>query len=264
MTTNLPEQPRPLNQASTREQSFSGLDFFFEREQPKSSGRRIFLLVVLLVALGTAGWWTYANYLGAMESRKADTATSNAGETPAATPSPKPATQAAASSPAPDAGSSQVVVPSDATAKPEALPVTSTPTLTPNTTAGDKSAAKHAPSAPPVKASKAPEPAPADTGDSDFRKGEAYLYGRGVHENCDEAMKYLRAASAKSSAKARSALGAMYNTGHCVQRDLPTSYLWFAMALRVDPKNQILEKDLTAVWNQMTPPERQQAARMKQ
>jgi hypothetical protein len=36
------------------------------------------------------------------------------------------------------------------------------------------------------------------------------------------------------------------------------------MALRVDPNNQILEKDLSAVWNQMTPPERQMATRMKQ
>jgi len=68
---------------------------------------------------------------------------------------------------------------------------------------------------------------------------------------------------AKQSAKARSAFGTMYATGHCVARDLPTSYSWFAQALRADPNNQILEKDLTAVWNQMTPPERQLAAKNK-
>jgi hypothetical protein len=34
--------------------------------------------------------------------------------------------------------------------------------------------------------------------------------------------------------------------------------------LRAAPTNQILEKDLNAIWNQMTPPERQQATRMKQ
>ena len=88
--------------------------------------------------------------------------------------------------------------------------------------------------------------------------------GRGVAENCDEAVKNLKAASAKSNAKARSAFGTMYATGHCVPRDLPTSYLWFALALQVDPNNQILEKDLSAIWNQMTPPERQTATRMKQ
>ena len=115
-----------------------------------------------------------------------------------------------------------------------------------------------------AKSSKLPAPAEADTGDAAFHKGEAYLYGRGVHENCDEAVKNLKAASAKSNAKARSAFGTMYATGHCVPRDLPTSYLWFALALRADPNNQILEKDLSAIWNQMTPPERQMATRMKQ
>jgi TPR repeat protein len=109
-----------------------------------------------------------------------------------------------------------------------------------------------------------PSPATADTGDADFRKGEAYLYGRGMPENCGEAVKYLKSASAKSNARARSAFGTMYATGHCAPRDLPTSYLWFALALKVDPNNQILEKDLSAVWNQMTPPERQMATRMKQ
>jgi TPR repeat protein len=103
-----------------------------------------------------------------------------------------------------------------------------------------------------------------DTGDASFRRAESYLYGRGASQNCDEAVKNLKVASAKSNAKARSTFGTMYATGHCVPRDLPTSYLWFALALRVDPNNQVLEKDLTAVWNQMTPPERQLATRMKQ
>ena len=55
----------------------------------------------------------------------------------------------------------------------------------------------------------------------------------------------------------------MYATGHCVPRDLPSSYRWFALALQADPNNTILEKDLTAVWNQMTAPERQLATKMK-
>ena len=101
-------------------------------------------------------------------------------------------------------------------------------------------------------------------GDALFRKGEAYLYGRGVPKNCDQAIKYLKLAAAESSAKARSAIGTMYATGHCVPRDLPTSYRWFAQALRADPNNQILEKDLSAVWNQMTPPERQLATKLRQ
>jgi len=263
---------------SVREKSFSGLDSFFEPEQPKTGGRRILLLVALLAALGTASWWIYANYLGAADGRKPQASA----EAPDTKPPEKQATAAEpqTAAPAPDAGSSPAAVPSapvqanppekanaapapeektgDAIAKPEAKP------LTPKIAIGDKSAAKRESRAQSVKPSKLPEPIAADSGDADFRKGEAYLYGRGAHENCDEAVKYLKAASAKSNAKARSAFGTMYATGHCVARDLPTSYLWFAMALRVDPNNQILEKDLSAIWNQMTPPERQIATRMKQ
>ena len=289
------------NQPSTdalRERAFSGLDSFFEPEQPKASGRRILLMVALLAALGGAAWWTYTNYLGATEGRKTEPATSSAGEASEEKPSTQAGPHDADSASA--APSSQAAVPPaavpggrvpesqsentnagpDATrktageeAKPpaEAKPMTPAPVAPaktqptqPKTAAADKRAATHEPGVTSAKASTSPMPATADTGDADFRKGEAYLYGRGAGENCAEAVKYLKAASAKSSAKARSAFGTMYATGHCVQRDLPTSYLWFALALRVDPNNQILEKDLNAVWNQMTPPERQMATRMKQ
>ena len=100
-------------------------------------------------------------------------------------------------------------------------------------------------------------------GDGLFRKGESYLYGRGVAESCSQAIRYLKSASDKSNARARSTFGTMYATGHCVPRDLPTSYRWFAMALQADPNNSILEKDLSAIWNQMTPPERQLATKLK-
>ena len=288
---NQPSSNRP-GIDSMEQRAFSGLDSFFEPEQPKTGGWRILLMLALLAALGGAGWWTYTNYLGAMESKKPEAATSSAGEAAVEKPSTKPAAQDAA--PAPGAGSSQAVVPSpaplpavpegqaanasaapdatrkavDAAARPaaDAKPATPAPTTPaiPKSAATGKSAPKREPGATSAKASKLPAPAAADTGDEAFHKGEAYLYGRGVRENCDEAVKYLKAASSMSNARARSAFGTMYATGHCVQRDLPTSYLWFALALRVDPNNQILEKDLNAVWNQMTPPERQMATRMKQ
>ena len=283
------------NQPSTealRERAFSGLDSFFEPEQPKTGGRRILLMVALLAALGGAAWWTYTNYLGATEGRKPEPATSSAGDAPAEKPSAQAGNQDV--TPAPAAGPAQTAAPSapvsasrtpesqttedssagpdaarkiaDAGAKPaaEAKPMTPTPVDQPKTAPAEKRTATREPGVTSAKASISPTPATADTGDADFRKGEAYLYGRGAGENCGEAVKYLKAASAKSNAKARSAFGTMYATGHCVQRDLPTSYLWFALALRVDPNNQILEKDLNAVWNQMTPPERQMATRMKQ
>ncbi len=286
---NQPNSNRP-GIDSMEQKAFSGLDSFFEPEQPKTGGWRVLLMLALLTALGGAGWWTYTNYLGAMETKKPAAATSNAGEAAVEKPPTKPAAQDAA--PAPGAGSSQAVVPSptpspavpvgqtanpnaapdaarkvaDAASEPaaDAKPVTPTPTTPTKIAPTAKSAAKRSSSATPAKALKLPAPAAADTGDAAFHKGEAYLYGRGVRENCDEAVKNLKAASNMSNARARSAFGTMYATGHCVPRDLPTSYLWFAMALKVDPNNQILEKDLSAVWNQMTPPERQLATRMKQ
>lgn len=274
---NQPSANQP-NLGSLREEPFSGFDSFLEPEQPKTAGRRILLLVLLLAALGGAGWWTYTNYLGAMRNRKPEAASSSAGEAPAEKPSAKPSAQDAA--PAPEAGSSQTVAPSagvpegpsehasaapepdrnvaHAKAKPKAKPVA------PKNARAKKNAEKREPRMTSAKPANSPAPAAAGTGDADFRKGEAYLYGRGAPKNCDEAVKYLKTASAQSNAKARGTFGTMYATGHCVPRDLPTSYLWFALALRVDPNNQVLEKDLSAIWNQMTPPERQLATRMKQ
>ena len=280
-----PSSPSQPSMDSLRERSFSGLDSFLEPEQPKTGGRRILLLVVLLAALGAAGWWTYNNYLGVRQIRKPE-ATVASSEVPAQ-PSTKPAPQDVAQAPAavtspaaapatrvPEAPSENTTATSESTpeSSPKPTPKTAessastkpvTKPAVPRVSLGDKSAEKSEPRKNLAPASK-PAPAAPDSGDADFRKGEASLYGRGSPENCDEAVKHLKAASAKSSAKARSAFGTMYATGHCVARDLPTSYVWFAMALQVDPNNQILEKDLTAIWNQMTPPERQMATRMKQ
>jgi zinc ribbon protein len=293
--------PAPTSIDLLRETSFSGFDSFMEPEEPKTGVGRILLLLALLAGLGIAGWWAYTNYVGATESRKLQAAISNADEAPAGnvaqkpvappeeskdTPSTKSASPDAAAgdnsstqtNPPPAAADSQSgrAAPNSKAADTEAnsaapakqraatAPTPPAATPTPKTSPAHKTAPKHEPLVAAARAPSRPEPAAPDTGDAAFRRGEAFLYGRGTHENCDEAVKNLKIASAQSNAKARSTFGTMYATGHCVPRDLPTSYLWFALALRVDPTNQILEKDLNAVWNQMTPPERQQATRMKQ
>lgn len=251
---------------SLREKAFSGLDSFFEPEKPKTSARSIFLLVALLAALGGAGWWAYTNYLGAVEPRKTQSANTSAStvDGPAETPSSQPvARDAAPESPAitNQPTTRRLAAPTIQPEPPPAAPAEKRPAKHQPAVAAVKPASRPSPS---VRATTLPAAIVADTGDAAFRKGEAYLYGRGVPENCDEAVKNLKQASAKSNAKARSAFGTMYATGHCVPRDLPTSYQWFAMALHADPNNQILEKDLSAIWNQMTPPERQSATRMKE
>jgi hypothetical protein len=94
------------------------------------------------------------------------------------------------------------------------------------------------------------------------RLAEKYLYGQGVPQDCNRAVELLRPAAEASDVKARTMLGTMYATGHCVARDLPTSYRWFALALRQEPKNPWVSKDLEMVWNQMNPSDKQLAMKM--
>ncbi len=104
----------------------------------------------------------------------------------------------------------------------------------------------------------APTPAaPADTfEDRLVADGERYLYGRGVPADCERAQRNLQIAARQSNPKAQTLLGAMYATGHCVGRDLPISYRWFAKALNGDPSNSRVQRDLEVLWKQMTPEER--------
>src|SRR6202171_5252905 len=89
--------------------------------------------------------------------------------------------------------------------------------------------------------------------------GEKYLYGRGVPDDCARAQRNLQIGARQSNPRAQTLLGAMYATGHCVNRDLPTAYRWFAKALHGDPGNSRVQRDLEVLWKQMTPEERQLA-----
>ena len=90
-------------------------------------------------------------------------------------------------------------------------------------------------------------------------EGERYLYGRGVRPDCNLAQRNLMIGARQSNSKAQTLLGAMYATGHCVNRDLPTAYRWFAKALHGDPGNSRVQRDLEVLWKQMTPEEKQLA-----
>ena len=96
-------------------------------------------------------------------------------------------------------------------------------------------------------------------------QGENYLYGRGgVSQDCNRGLKMVKPAADQSNAKAMITMGALYATGHCVSRDLPTAYRFFALALRKDPENGPLRQNAEMVWSQMTQLERQQAIRLTQ
>ncbi len=110
-----------------------------------------------------------------------------------------------------------------------------------------------------------PKPAPSVPPDTFEDKlvadGERYLYGRGVAPDCARAQRNLQIAARQSNPRAQTMLGAMYATGHCVGRDLPSAYRWFAQALHGDPGNSRVQRDLEVLWKQMTPEERQLAMR---
>jgi hypothetical protein len=109
----------------------------------------------------------------------------------------------------------------------------------------------------PLKPSPAMAAAQNPAKESLFLEGQKYLYGSGgVSSNCARAQQYLTASANNNNPKAQSTLGTMYATGHCAQRDLPVAYRWFARALREDPRNTRLSKDVEIMWNQMTAQER--------
>jgi len=150
-------------------------------------------------------------------------------------------------------------------------------TTRPPTTPSADSGAPEATESSPVK--ETPAPAPAREADAPIRKpaaakpsptispaspddrlvdeGEKYLYGRGVRSDCALAQRNLLIGARDANPKAQTLLGAMYATGHCVNRDLPTAYRWFAKALHGDPSNSRVQRDLEVLWKQMTPEERQ-------
>lgn len=93
---------------------------------------------------------------------------------------------------------------------------------------------------------------------------QRYLNGAGVPQSCDRALSYLREASDNRSVQAKSTLGGLYATGHCVPLDRAIAYRWFALALRQQPNNSYISHDLEMLWNQMTPQEKQLAIHMTQ
>jgi hypothetical protein len=113
----------------------------------------------------------------------------------------------------------------------------------------------------PPKPPSAVKPTPAKPADP-VAEAEKYIYGRGVRQNCDRGLSQLKPAAEHSNPKAMISLGALYATGVCTPRDLPTAYRWFALALRKEPDNQPLQDNLQKIWSQMTQPERQLAIQL--
>ena len=159
-----------------------------------------------------------------------DTTPSNATPAPETTPKSTPSSAAPATTPDPT------------TDRPKTAP--GKPTETPKTKPTARSTAK------PITKTEDPKQ------DENLVLGEKYLYGRGVPQNCNQALKYFRTAAQNDNAPAMSHLGAMYSSGQCVTMNRPTAYSWFARAQNADPGNQWREKNMNMLWRDMTPEER--------
>jgi hypothetical protein len=193
-----------------------------------------------------------------------------AGSTGASTAQPAAGDAAARSTEAPSA--TPAAVPPEAESKaPE-----SNESASPDSTAARPDSKMEAPAVPAARASAGTparksgavpgsKPTPAIPSDSVVIDAEKYIYGRGgVAQDCDRGLKMLRTSAYQSNEKAMISLGALYSTGLCAPRDLPTAYRWFAVALRKEPDNPALQQNLQKLWSQMTQPERQLAIKLSQ
>lgn len=250
------------------------VSYLLDDDAPRKSPMLKILLLLIVAAVGFF-LWRQLKPAPATTNQVADVSKSPVASEqadPAKTqPSPEKPEATPQTTPTPPVNTPAVAAPSsesqsaDAAAKPA-----STPESTPSdTTESSDESAEDSPSTRPEPvrtepvrpvAKPAPKPRPATPVDP-MKQAEAYLYGRGVAKDCDKAVSLLKSAADKSNVRARSTLGSMYATGHCVSRDLPTAYKYFALVLRTDPENTTASQNLQSIWQQMTPPERQAATK---
>jgi hypothetical protein len=271
------------------------LDYLLEDEPQPGRTRTYVALVLLLAAVVMLGWrWRHSGFLSRphpVVATAPTTATPNPQDAPAdtsavpaATPSDSqtaasktptqtghgtpqesdlppgstPSTDAAKTQPAPADDQTSTATPADsgnpteqavappAAAKP--IPVKK-PATTPRAVASRD-----------VRVAAIPSQAATPEQDPIEAQGEKYLYGSGgVPQNCGLAQRSLLESAQRANPKAQSVLGTMYATGHCVGRDLPTAYRWFAKASHQAPNNARITRDLEVLWKQMTAGERQLA-----
>lgn len=268
--------------------------YLYEDDQPRSHVGVVVFLLLILGAAGYLGWqWKNGgfpfNHQSASNSGAQTSAspsevapaqtqdqgthidkpmTGGAGAEQTPPPQPQQGQPAAAESKPPEQASKAPESTSAAT--PDKTPAKETPPENKATEKSDQSDEGETAAATPAPKPRTPKQtsvrspiqkaAPPTSPDSDLEQsGEKYLYGSGVPQNCQRAESSLRTAATHGNSKAQTVLGTMYATGHCVGRDLPTAYRWFARALHQEPQNSRISADLQVLWRQMTPQEKQLA-----
>ena len=288
-----PVHPAPSDDDKVHGPSFLGLsddpkvefNYLYEEEPARSHAGLIAVLLLLIGAGGFLGWqWRHNGF-------PFNRLSAGGSSSQPASPSPAPdashqETQADQTAERPMTGVGDVPAPAadqkmqtDSSSKAPEVPAPesqSTGAASPNTAPAATEKTEKAAATPPPRVpaksrsakqastrtkSATVEPAVLPTSpDADLElAGERYLYGTGLPKNCARAESNLRTAATHGNPKAQTVLGTMYATGHCVGRDLPTAYRWFARALHQQPQNARISADLQVLWRQMTPQEKQLA-----
>ena len=269
--------------------------YLYEDEPPRSYTLLIFI-ILLLAAVGGTGYWQWRHNGFPFNRLTAENKPTTNAPVPAAPPSQAQAPQTSAPAPSSNTTSSNPAPADQATNSPNAGNTPETPAPETQTPAPGDASSSPASAAPPAAQESTPAkteepkamhaestskaakthkrasepkqtelPAPAAASipaapDADLElAGERYLYGNGLPQNCDRAETALHTSADHGNSKAQTVLGTMYATGHCVGRDLPLAYRWFARALHQEPQNTRIAEDLSVLWRQMTPQEKQVA-----
>lgn len=243
-------------------------NYLLDDEGSSGSIGKIVLFVVLIIVggLGYMGWRS-----GFFTSIQASSARTKSVSPPAPAslpnPSPSPADQASGASPVPD-----LVPPATDKSSVPPLPGDSRddPAQANNAGTQQASAASAENSSQPDPAAAADKPkAQKEIAPPARRKPSAaliqaqnYLQGRGgVHQDCEQGLIYLKAATEKNDPAAAVQMGALYASGHCVQMDRVMAYRWFNSAHELDPANPWIQTNMDQLWAQMSSQERKQTAR---
>jgi hypothetical protein len=78
-----------------------------------------------------------------------------------------------------------------------------------------------------------------------YNVGSAYLYARGVPQNCDKAVQIIQYTADKNTWFGQYMLGLMYFEGRCVNKDIKQAKLWIRESYKNGNKYQALY-----FWNQ--------------
>lgn len=250
-------------------QSEGSGEYLLEDEPSRGGLRKLVLLVILAAIIGLV----FVQWRSSLKANPKPAPAKAEPASPGSQSNNQPPAPASADQPAKDAaikdaaskdnGKSSASAPDGAKAQAESTIVPSAnaaptdPAANGDKNNDDKKAADSG-SAKPSPDTKAPEDArlPDHKPSAALLRAQQYLQGRGVPQNCEQGMLYLRAATEKSDPGAAIQMAALYSSGHCVKQDRVMAYRWFNSAHELEPANTWIQKNMDQLWAQMTSQER--------